>query len=63
MRNLLIGGRLNYSELGNDLWRQNPINNHYDYKLIYSRLQGLLEAQESGDAQGLIYIIRSGMPS
>jgi len=50
-----------YSELGNDLWRQNPVDNHYDYKLIYSRLQGLLEAQENRDVQGLMYIIRSGM--
>lgn len=47
-------------ELGNDLWRQNPVNKHYDYKLIHSRLQSLMEAQENGDVQGLIYIIRSG---
>jgi TAG lipase/lysophosphatidylethanolamine acyltransferase len=48
-------------ELGNDLWRQNPVNKHYDYKLIHSRLQSLMEAQETGDVQGLIYIIRSGL--
>ena len=48
-------------ELGNDLWRQNPVNKHYDYKLIHSRLQSLMEAQETGDVQGLIYIIRSGI--
>jgi TAG lipase/lysophosphatidylethanolamine acyltransferase len=47
--------------LGNDLWRQNPVNRQYDYKLIHSRLQSLIEAQESGDVQGLIYIIRSGL--
>jgi hypothetical protein len=47
--------------LGNDLWRQNPVNRQYDYKLIHSRLQSLIEAQEIGDAQGLIYIIRSGV--
>ena len=47
--------------LGNDLWRQNPVNRHYDYKLIHSRLQTLIEAQENGDVQGLIYIIRSGL--
>ena len=48
------------SELGNDLWRQNPVNKHYDYKLIHSRLQSLMEAQEAGDVRSLIYIIRSG---
>jgi TAG lipase / lysophosphatidylethanolamine acyltransferase len=53
----------NISELGNDLWRQNPVNKQYDYKLIHSRLQALLEAQEIGDVQGLIYVIRSGMIS
>ena len=48
-------------ELGNDLWRQNPVNKHYDYKLIHSRLQALMEAQENADVPGLIYIIRSGI--
>ena len=51
---------VDFRELGNDLWRQNPVNKHYDYKLIHSRLQSLMEAQENGDVQGLIYIIRSG---
>lgn len=49
------------SELGNDLWRQNPVNKHYDYKLIHSRLQALMEARENGDVPGLMYIIRSGL--
>jgi hypothetical protein len=53
--------KLTNSELGNDLWRQNPVNKHYDYKLIHSRLQALMEAQETGDVPGLIYIIRSGL--
>jgi len=52
--------QVDFSELGNDLWRQNPVNKHYDYKLIHSRLQSLMEAQENGDVQGLMYIIRSG---
>ena len=54
--------KVDFSELGNDLWRQNPVNRHYDYKLIHSRLQSLMEAQENGDVQGLMYIIRSGIP-
>jgi TAG lipase/lysophosphatidylethanolamine acyltransferase len=37
------------------------VNRHYDYKLIHSRLQTLIEAQENEDVQGLIYIIRSGL--
>lgn len=48
-------------ELGNDLWRQNPFNKNYDAKLINSRLQALMETQENGDVQGLMYIIRSGI--
>ena len=36
------------------------MNKNYDYKLIHSRLQSLMDAQENGDVQGLIYIIRSG---
>src|SRR5271169_4417402 len=52
---------VDFRELGNDLWRQNPVNKHYDYKLIHSRLQSLMEAQENGDVRGLMYIIRSGI--
>jgi Domain of unknown function (DUF3336) len=54
------GMMLIFIELGNDLWRQNPVDKRYDYKLIHSRLQTLVEAQENGDVQGLMYIIRSG---
>jgi hypothetical protein len=54
---------LTVRELGNDLWRQNPVNKNYDYKLIHSRLQSLMEAQEAEDVQGLMYVIRSGTQS
>ena len=60
MRNYHVRVKLMTSEIGNDLWRQNPVNKHYDYKLIHSRLQALMEAQENGDVPGLMYIIRSG---
>jgi hypothetical protein len=60
MRRPRLHVKLMCRELGNDLWRQNPVNKHYDYKLIHSRLQELMEAQENGDVPGLIYIIRSG---
>jgi len=60
MRRLHHMRTLTHSELGNDLWRQNPINRHYDYKQIHSRLQALIEAEDTGDVQALTYIIRSG---
>ena len=56
----LFAHTFDISELGNDLWRQNPVNENYDYKLIHSRLQALMQAQENGDVRGLIYLIRSG---
>jgi len=37
------------------------VDRHYDYKLIHSRLQSLMEAQENGDVRGLMYVIRSGL--
>jgi Domain of unknown function (DUF3336) len=62
MRTAACALEADMSELGNDLWRQNPVNNHYDYKLIHSRLQQLIEAEDAGDVQGLMYIIRAGIP-
>jgi hypothetical protein len=40
--------------------RQNPTSKDYDYKLIYDRLQSLLEAKEEGDALRLVNLLRSG---
>ncbi|THY30424.1 patatin-domain-containing protein [Aureobasidium pullulans] len=46
---------------GNDLWRQNPSSKHYDYRLIHSRLQYILEAREDEDILGLVNLLRSGL--
>ncbi|KEQ99546.1 hypothetical protein AUEXF2481DRAFT_1043 [Aureobasidium subglaciale EXF-2481] len=46
---------------GNDLWRQNPSSKHYDYRLIHSRLQYILEAREDQDILGLVNLLRSGL--
>ncbi|EON61297.1 hypothetical protein W97_00510 [Coniosporium apollinis CBS 100218] len=47
--------------LGYDLWRQNPTSKHYDYRLIYSRLQAIIEAREDDDILGLVNLLRSGL--
>ncbi|KAI9836150.1 MAG: hypothetical protein M1838_005128 [Thelocarpon superellum] len=47
--------------LGNDLWRQNPTSKHYDYRLIYERLQAIIEAWEDQDLLGLVNLLRSGL--
>lgn len=62
---------------GNDLWygqrgrhiglaeafsrRQNPTSKHYDYRLIYERLQGIIDAREEDDILGLVNLLRSGL--
>lgn len=47
--------------LGYDLWRQNPTSKHYDYRLIYERLQAIIEAREDDDILGLVSLLRSGL--
>lgn len=47
--------------LGNDLWRQDPTSKHYDYRLIYSRLQSIIEAREDEDILALVNLLRSGL--
>ncbi|KAF2667318.1 hypothetical protein BT63DRAFT_289911 [Microthyrium microscopicum] len=47
--------------LGYDLWRQNPTSKHYDYRLIYERLQAIIEAREEDDILGLVSLLRSGL--
>ncbi|KAK8196785.1 triacylglycerol lipase [Zalaria obscura] len=47
--------------LGNELWRQDPTSRHYDYRLIYSRLQSIIEAQEEDDILSLVSLLRSGL--
>ncbi|KAF2232723.1 hypothetical protein EV356DRAFT_449733 [Viridothelium virens] len=47
--------------LGNDLWRQNPASKFYDYRLIYERLQGIIEAREDNDILTLVNLLRSGL--
>ncbi|KAI9699102.1 MAG: hypothetical protein M1836_003291 [Candelina mexicana] len=47
--------------LGNDLWRQNPTSKYYDYRLLYERLQAIIEAREDEDILGLVNLLRSGL--
>ncbi|KAF2094732.1 hypothetical protein NA57DRAFT_79901 [Rhizodiscina lignyota] len=47
--------------LGFDLWRQNPTSKHYDYRLIYERLQAIIEAREEDDILSLVNLLRSGL--
>jgi TAG lipase / lysophosphatidylethanolamine acyltransferase len=47
--------------LGTDLWRQNPTSKHYDYRLILSRLESILNARENEDILTLVNLLRSGL--
>lgn len=47
--------------LGYDLWRQTPTSKYYDFRLIYERLQAIVEAREDGDILGLVSLLRSGL--
>lgn len=48
-------------ELGYDLWRQNATSKYYDYRLIYERLQAVIEAREEDDILSLVSLLRSGL--
>lgn len=41
--------------------RQNPTSKYYDYRLIYERLQAIIEAREDDDILGLVNLLRSGL--
>ncbi|KAI9801999.1 MAG: hypothetical protein M1825_003055 [Sarcosagium campestre] len=47
--------------VGHDLWRQNPTSKFYDYRLIYERLQAIIEAWEDNDILALVNLLRSGL--
>lgn len=47
--------------IGTDLWRQNAASKHYDYRLIYERLQAIIEAREDQDVLTLVNLLRSGL--
>ncbi|KAL7268662.1 triacylglycerol lipase [Rhizina undulata] len=47
--------------LGNDLWRESPTSNSFDYKLIFSRLRCLISARHQGDIVSLVNLVRSGL--
>lgn len=47
--------------IGTDLWRQNATSKHYDYRLIYERLQAIIEAREDEDILTLVNLLRSGL--
>lgn len=46
---------------GNDLWRQSAPSKYYDYRLIYSRLQYIIEARDDDDVLALVNLLRSGL--
>ncbi|KAF2197859.1 hypothetical protein GQ43DRAFT_380027 [Delitschia confertaspora ATCC 74209] len=46
---------------GYDLWRQNPTSKFYDYRLIYERLQAIIDAREEDDILSLVNLLRSGL--
>ena len=41
--------------------RQTPQSKHYDYRLIYERLQAIIEAREDDDILDLVSLLRSGL--
>ncbi|KAK4659373.1 triacylglycerol lipase [Podospora pseudocomata] len=47
--------------LGLDLWRNNPVSSHYDFKLINERLVSIEIARETGDVHSLVNLLRSGL--
>ncbi|KAK4199104.1 putative lipase [Triangularia verruculosa] len=47
--------------LGLDLWRNNPVSGHYDFKLINERLASIEIARETGDVHSLVNLLRSGL--
>ncbi|KAJ5370192.1 uncharacterized protein N7496_006284 [Penicillium cataractarum] len=47
--------------LSKDLWRQNPVSRHYDYRLILGRLEALMSAREGEDILTLANLLRSGL--
>ncbi|KAF2034972.1 hypothetical protein EK21DRAFT_55684 [Setomelanomma holmii] len=44
-----------------DMWRQDPMSKHYNYRLLQDRLKSLIDAQENGDVTELTNIIRTGL--
>ncbi|MCJ1478626.1 hypothetical protein MMC13_007307 [Lambiella insularis] len=46
---------------GSDLWRQNAASKFYDFRLIYERLQAIIEAREDEDILALLGLLRSGL--
>ncbi|KAL6706462.1 triacylglycerol lipase [Coniothyrium glycines] len=47
--------------LNYDMWRMNPMDKLYQYRLIEHRLDAIHEAQATGDVLGLINILRTGL--
>lgn len=46
--------------MDNDVWRQNPVDDNYDYMLISARFRSLVVARKRNDPLALEDIIRSG---
>ncbi|KAJ1506212.1 hypothetical protein HMI54_004883 [Coelomomyces lativittatus] len=47
--------------LGNDAWKEQPLCQDYDYKLIHFRLAKLLQLRQKDDVLNLIHHLRSGL--
>ncbi|PSK37404.1 hypothetical protein B9Z65_2146 [Elsinoe australis] len=45
----------------NNLWRQNITSKHYDYRLIYDRLEQIVDAMDEADILTLVNLLRSGL--
>jgi TAG lipase/lysophosphatidylethanolamine acyltransferase len=43
------------------LWRNNATSRYYDYRLINERLASIVAAQNSGDVEALVNLLRSGL--
>ncbi|ORY78567.1 acyl transferase/acyl hydrolase/lysophospholipase, partial [Protomyces lactucae-debilis] len=55
-----VAERLDY-EVGNDVWRRNPISRKYDHRVITSRITKLRRARSENDLPALLYMLRSGL--
>lgn len=47
--------------LHTDLWRQNAVSKHYDYRLMNERRRAIINAREEEDILGLVNLLRSGL--
>ena len=53
--------RRSFTRHSNAVRRQNVASRHYDYKLIYDRLECLVDAVEDDSVLDLVSLLRSGL--